>query len=124
MRHRLHREIGEAYDLRPSPNRGGALDPEYLVMHYRAGSSLEESVDWLARKESRASAHVVIGRDGTVVQQVPFNSIDWHAGPSNWEGCAGLNRYAIGIELDNAAGWCGRAIGGGPGSEGATTTKT
>jgi N-acetylmuramoyl-L-alanine amidase len=101
-RHRLHREIGEAYDFRSSPNRGGNLDPEYLVIHYTAGRSLEESVDWLARKESRASAHVVIGRDGSVVQQVPFDTIAWHAGPSSWEGRIGLNRCSIGIELDNA----------------------
>jgi N-acetylmuramoyl-L-alanine amidase len=59
-------------------------------------------VNWLARKEAKASAHVVIGRDGQIVQMVPFDTVAWHAGPSEWEGRSGLNRWSIGIELDNA----------------------
>jgi N-acetylmuramoyl-L-alanine amidase len=101
-RHRLHHADGRPYDWRPSSNRGSRLEPEFLVIHYTAGRTLEESVNWLARKESRASAHVVIGRDGAVVQMVPFDVVAWHAGASEWGGRVGLNRWSIGIELDNA----------------------
>jgi N-acetylmuramoyl-L-alanine amidase len=101
-RHRLHHDDGQPYDWTPSPNRGGQLHAEYLVIHYTAGRSLKESVNWLARRESRASAHVVIGRDGSIVQQVPFDRVAWHAGASQWEGRVGLNQWSIGIELDNA----------------------
>lgn len=65
LRHRLHHDDGTPYEWRPSPNRGGRLEPEYLVTHYTAGRSLDESVDWLTNRQSRASAHVVIGRDRT-----------------------------------------------------------
>jgi len=102
MRHRLEATAGEAAAWHPSPNHGGKLVHEYLVMHYTAGRSLDESVRWLARKEAKASAHVVIGRDGRIVQQVPFDMVAWHAGTSSWEGRVGLNRCSIGIELDNA----------------------
>jgi len=101
-RHRLLDDDGEPFELVPSPNRGGRLEPEYLVIHYTAGRSLKESVSWLSNAQARASAHVVIGRDGTIVQLVPFNTIAWHAGVSTWEGRSGLNRWSIGIELDNA----------------------
>lgn len=101
-RHRLSDDQGSAHEWRPSPNRGGKLEPEYLVMHYTAGRSLQESVNWLGSKASKASAHVVIGRDGSIVQQVPFDRVAWHAGASSWEGREGLNRWSIGIELDNA----------------------
>lgn len=102
-KHRLRGDdLGAAVAWHPTANRGGKLEPEYLVMHYTAGKSLQESVDWLARPESKASAHVVIGRDGTIVQQVPFDTVAWHAGASTWEGRVGLNRWSIGIELDNA----------------------
>jgi N-acetylmuramoyl-L-alanine amidase len=101
-RHRLHNDAGHAHPWVPSANRGGALAAEYLVMHYTAGRSLQESVDWLASKQSKASAHIVIGRDGTIVQQVPFDTVAWHAGASSWEGHIGMNRCSIGIELDNA----------------------
>jgi N-acetylmuramoyl-L-alanine amidase len=100
-RHRLALD-GAAAQWQPSPNHGGKLEPEYLVIHYTAGRSLEESVNWLGSKASKASAHVVIGRDGTIVQQVAFDRVAWHAGASSWEGRVGLNRWSIGIELDNA----------------------
>lgn len=102
VRHRLKHDDGRPHAWRPTPNHGDKLEPEYLVIHYTAGRSLEESVSWLERKEAKASAHVVIGRDGTVVQQVPFDTVAWHAGTSTWQGRVGLNRWSIGIELDNA----------------------
>jgi len=49
-----------------------------------------------------ASAHLVIGRDGSVTQLVPFNIIAHHAGPSSYKGRNGFNKYSIGIEIDNA----------------------
>jgi N-acetylmuramoyl-L-alanine amidase len=101
-RHRLKEAIGQPVEFVASPNQGGRLEPEYLVMHYTAGRNLHESVNWLANRQSKASAHVVIGRDGRIVQQVPFDTVAWHAGASRWEGRIGLNRWSIGIELDNA----------------------
>ncbi|MCP5364006.1 MAG: N-acetylmuramoyl-L-alanine amidase [Hyphomicrobiales bacterium] len=86
-----------------SPNQGrGRLDPRYLVIHYTAGRSLQGSVQWLSSNGSGASAHLVIGRNGDIVQLVPFNKVALHAGRSRWRGLEGLNRYSIGIELDNA----------------------
>ncbi len=57
---------------------------------------------WFQRSEARASAHLVIGRDGEITQSVPFDTVAWHAGRSHWEGREGLNQYALGIELVNA----------------------
>jgi N-acetylmuramoyl-L-alanine amidase len=71
-------------------------------MHFTAGRSARESVEWLANKQAKASAHVVVGRDGSVTQLVPFDRVAWHAGASSWEGLDGLNNYSLGIELDNA----------------------
>lgn len=100
--HRLRLDGATTVPFRRTRNMGGALPAEYLVIHYTAGRSAAESVDWLCRPEARASAHVVIGRDGAVTQLVPFNVVAWHAGESAWEGRRGLNRCSIGIELDNA----------------------
>jgi len=79
---------------------GGILDS--LVIHYTAGRSASSSAKFLARKDVKASAHLVIGREGEVYQLVPFDKVSWHAGKSKYGGRNGLNKYSIGIEIDNA----------------------
>lgn len=100
--HCLMNDDDTAVPFTPSPNIGGKVEHKYLVMHFTAGRSAQESVDWLASKNAKASAHVVIGRDGSVTQLVPFDRVAWHAGASSWEGFVGMNNYSLGIELDNA----------------------
>ena len=100
--HRLVHDDGTPYRFVSTPNvSSGALKPTYLVMHYTAGSSAQESISWLANPQAKASAHIVIARDGTITQMVPFNRVAWHAGKSTWKGIDGLNSWSIGIELDN-----------------------
>jgi N-acetyl-anhydromuramyl-L-alanine amidase AmpD len=97
--------VGPSISFRASPNRGGRFPsnlPDTLVIHYTAGASLESSVATLCDPLSKASAHLVVGRDGAVVQLVPFGEISWHAGASSLGPRIGLNRYSIGIEMDNA----------------------
>ena len=84
-----------------TPNMGGAMVPELIVMHFTAGASAESSALHFSRAESGVSAHVVIDRDGTVIQCVPFDRQAWHAGPSEYGGRIRLNQWSIGIELAN-----------------------
>ena len=102
IRHRLCNKDGSPFSFQKSPCTGGKLDPRYLVIHYTAGRNAESSVNWLTNPKSNASAHLVIGRDGSVTQLVPFDTAAWHAGVSSWHGLNGLNNYSVGIELDNA----------------------
>lgn len=51
-------------------------------------------------KDHKVSAHILIRRDGEVVQFVPFNKRAWHAGKSEYKGCENCNDFAIGIELE------------------------
>jgi AmpD protein len=48
----------------------------------------------------RVSAHLLIRRDGSLVQYVPFMARAWHAGVSSWQGRAACNDFSIGIELE------------------------
>ncbi len=48
----------------------------------------------------QVSAHLLIRRDGELVQFVPFGRRAWHAGVSCFEGCEGCNDFSIGIELE------------------------
>lgn len=48
----------------------------------------------------RVSSHLLIRRDGEVVQYVPFHRRAWHAGASQFEGRERCNDFSIGIELE------------------------
>ena len=48
----------------------------------------------------KVSSHVLIRRDGQVVQFVPFHKRAWHAGVSRFEDREDCNDYSIGIELE------------------------
>jgi N-acetylmuramoyl-L-alanine amidase len=100
--HRLARDDGSALAYLASPHAGAGILPRFLVLHYTAGSSAAGTVSWFCSPASHVSAHLVIARDGTITQMVPFNREAWHAGQSRWGSLSGLNRHSIGIELDNA----------------------
>jgi AmpD protein len=48
----------------------------------------------------RVSSHLLIRRDGELVQYVPFHRRAWHAGESCYRGRADCNDFSIGIELE------------------------
>jgi N-acetyl-anhydromuramoyl-L-alanine amidase len=48
----------------------------------------------------RVSAHLLIRRDGELVQYVPFHRRAWHAGASCWHGRERCNDFSVGIELE------------------------
>ena len=48
----------------------------------------------------RVSSHLLIRRDGEVIQYVPFDRRAWHAGVSEFCGRNCCNDYAIDIELE------------------------
>jgi AmpD protein len=48
----------------------------------------------------RVSAHLLIRRNGELVQYVPFTRRAWHAGESCYDGCTACNDFSIGIELE------------------------
>lgn len=103
--YRLSKDVGRTLD-----------DPRFVVMHYTAGGSGAASRDYMLKSPTQkqrllgeaakvyASAHVVVDRDGSVWQIVPFNRMARHAGTSSWKGLESLNRYSIGIEIANY-GW-------------------
>ena len=46
------------------------------------------------------SAHVLIARDGSLTQYVPFVRRAWHAGMSQYCGRTACNDFSVGIELE------------------------
>ncbi len=50
----------------------------------------------------KVSAHVLVRRDGSLAQYVPFNMRAWHAGISSFDGRERCNDFSIGIELEGS----------------------
>lgn len=96
---------GENIKFVKTPNTSGEFkkgDLDTIIMHYTAGPSAKSAVRTLTSPKVRASAHLVVERDGSITQLAPFNIITWHAGRSEYKGRTGFNQYSIGIEMVNA----------------------
>jgi N-acetyl-anhydromuramyl-L-alanine amidase AmpD len=97
-----HRLIGEGVEFIRSPNMGGVLsDPQYLVFHFSAVPNADSFIKVVTNPTAKGSPHLLIAKNGNITQFVPFNRMAWHAGQSRWKDLVGLNRYSIGVSLDN-----------------------
>jgi AmpD protein len=100
------------FDARPG------VAPDLIVLHGISLPPGEFSGPWIARLFTgaamppehhpffatlaglRASAHLLVRRDGGIEQFVSFNDRAWHAGKSSWQGRDACNDYSIGIECE------------------------
>jgi AmpD protein len=103
-----------------SPNRDArppGEEPRLIVLHgislppgQFGGEHIERlftnTLDWDAHpyfteiRGLEVSAHLLVRRDGSLAQFVPFTERAWHAGESCFRRRARCNDYSIGIELE------------------------
>lgn len=103
----------DAWDWLPTPNKWKGRSKGKVagvVQHYTAAGSGRALAKWIATPESKVSAHVIICRDGRVIQQVRFVDRAWHAGTRPGRGDfwlgdedppVNVNHISIGIENSN-----------------------
>ena len=104
----------------PSPNfdaRPDGATPDVLIVHsislppgQYGGEEIEQffcnRLDKSAHPyfagicDLQVSAHLLIRRNGDVIQFVPLHERAWHAGESTCEGRSRVNDFSIGIELE------------------------
>ena len=104
----------------PSPNfneRPETCEPELVVVHCISlppgqfgGPFIEQFFQnqldpsghpyFAEIAQMEVSSHLLIRRDGEIIQFVPFNRRAWHAGKSCYEGRENCNDFSIGIELE------------------------
>lgn len=81
---------------RTTPNKGTGRSgwvPDMIVCHITDGS-YEGSVSWLANKDSGASTHFVVAKDGRITQLVPIADTAWANGTNNTSGDNRNNAYS------------------------------
>ncbi|WP_420127941.1 TIR domain-containing protein [Longimicrobium sp.] len=98
--HVLVRADGQPVRLVQAGSVGDTLrDRRLIVANFTAMPA--RGVEAYFEGDVRASAHLLIRRDGSVTQLVPFDIVAFHAGQSRWKELTSLNRYSIGIEMEN-----------------------
>jgi AmpD protein len=60
----------------------------------------KEHPDYVDIADLKVSSHLLIRRDGQVIQFVPFTERAWHAGVSTFGGRSNCNDFSLGIELE------------------------
>lgn len=118
----IKRSVLQNASFKPSPNkntRPNPLDIRLIIVH---GISLPPDRfggpwidDFFQNKldpaqhpyfqeihQLEVSSHLLIHRDGSISQYVPFDERAWHAGQSSYQGEENCNDFSIGIELEGA----------------------
>jgi len=102
VNHLLVEDPIEKIFVKKTTNVGGPINLKYLVIHYTAVENGPSVVkQFLTPNKDKIAAHIVLDKDGTITQLVPFNLKANHAGASTWDGVNFLNSSSIGIEIIN-----------------------
>lgn len=110
--HRIY-IAGKVVAFRQTPNGGKPLTPQGIIVHDTAGDLAGTgSVAWLTNPQAKASAHVVVGYDGTITQLQALNRQCWHAGASKYRGRSNCNAFTVGIEISNPGAMVKSPAGG------------
>ena len=74
---------------------------KYIIIHYTGMKNETDAIRRLCGLNSKVSCHYFIKNNGKIVVFVPDLYEAWHAGISSWKKLKSLNKYSIGIEINN-----------------------
>ena len=74
----------------------------FIVIHYTGMQNELSALNRLCNIKSKVSAHYFIKKNGSVLNLIPPIYEAWHAGKSSWKNLRSLNKYSIGIEIQNS----------------------
>ncbi len=75
---------------------------KFIIIHYTGMKKELSAINRLCNAKSKVSSHYFVKKNGSVLNLVPPLYEAWHAGKSSWKGFKSLNRYSIGIEIQNS----------------------
>ncbi|MFD2144572.1 N-acetylmuramoyl-L-alanine amidase [Mucilaginibacter antarcticus] len=79
----------------------GIRKANYVIMHYTAQDSVQQTIRTFTLKHTEVSAHYLIGKDGKVYHMVNDYLRSNHAGVGKWGSLTDMNSISLGIEIDN-----------------------
>lgn len=79
----------------------GIRKANYVIIHYTAQDSVQQTIRTFTLKVTETSAHYVIAKDGKVYHMVNDYLRSNHAGVGKWGSVTDMNSISLGIEIDN-----------------------
>ncbi|MDH5600460.1 MAG: 1,6-anhydro-N-acetylmuramyl-L-alanine amidase AmpD [Gammaproteobacteria bacterium] len=78
----------------------GEFDNDYIDQLFTNNLNPDDHPYFKEIEGLKVSSHLLIKRNGELVQYVPLHERAWHAGVSSYMGRDGCNNFSIGIELE------------------------
>ena len=75
---------------------------KFVVIHYTGMKKESLAIKRLCNPVTKVSSHYFLKKNGSILELVPDLYEAWHAGKSNWKKYSSLNKYSIGIEIQNS----------------------
>lgn len=79
----------------------GARKANFVIIHYTAQDSVQQTIRTFGLLRTQVSSHYVISKDGKVYQMVNDYLRSNHAGVGKWGSVTDMNSISLGIEIDN-----------------------
>ena len=95
-------KISQNYSPNFNPIKRSQKDIKFIIIHYTGMKKELSAINRLCNLKSKVSAHFFIKKNGSVLNLVPPLYGAWHAGRSSWKNFKSLNRYSIGVEIQNS----------------------
>ena len=73
----------------------------FIIIHYTGMKKELAAINKLCNPKSKVSSHYFIKNNGNIINLVPDLYEAWHAGVSTWQNYKSLNKFSIGIEINN-----------------------
>ena len=75
---------------------------KFIILHYTGMRKESSAIKKLCDFNSKVSAHYFIKKNGNILNLVPDLYEAWHAGKSSWKNFKSINKYSVGIEIQNS----------------------
>ena len=97
MWHKITKKYSSNFSL-PKRSRDNI---KFIILHYTGMKKENLAIKKLCDHKSKVSSHYFIKKNGNILNLVPDLYEAWHAGKSRWKKYEFLNKYSIGIEIQN-----------------------
>ena len=95
-------KISTNYSPNFNPIKRSKKKIKFIIIHYTGMKYESSALNRLCDIKTKVSAHYFIKKNGSIINLVPPIYEAWHAGKSSWKGLKSLNKYSIGVEIQNS----------------------